>query len=306
VVSPDKLTPDALILASSSLPALPFEQRVSAAARAGFDAIGLSIWEWDRLRAAGTSVAAMRDSLRAHNMVLAEIEVHIGFSATPHERRRDPLPGVPYTDPDTEARMFEMARAFGARHLQAVGTFNTDIVEDDAAEAFARLCDRAAEHDLLVALEFVPCTNIGDAETANTIVATAGRDNGGLCVDSWHHFRGAKDMQLLKAIDPQHIVMIQLSDGPTEPDDADFLTDTMTNRRPPGEGDFDLVSFLRALWVRGNDAPISVEVLSPTLGSKLSPSDLAARLATTSRSVVRAARAADATTPADGRSSTEA
>lgn len=256
MVSPNGLARDALILASSSVPAVPFEQRVSAAAAAGFDAIGLSIWEWDRLFTSGISVAAMRDCLRAHDMRLAEIDVHIGFAATPQERRREPLPGVPYTDRDTEARMFEMAHAFGVRHLQAVGAFGTDIVEDDAAEAFAGLCDRAAEHDLLVALEFVPGTNIADAGTASTIVAAAGRDNGGLCVDSWHHFRGANDTQLLEAIDPQKIIMIQLDDGPSDPADADFLADTMNNRLPPGEGEFDLVSFVRVLWARGSAAPI--------------------------------------------------
>jgi sugar phosphate isomerase/epimerase len=183
-----------------------------------------------------------------------------------------------------------MAAAFGARHLQTVGTFNTDVLEDHAVEAFAALCDRAAEHDLLVALEFVPCTNVPDASVASRLVSAAGRRNGGLCVDSWHHFRGANDDSLLRALSAEQVVMIQLDDGPAEPIDPDFVTDTMQHRLPPGEGHFDLVGFLRALWDAGVQAPISVEVLSAEMTAK-PITEVTQTLARATRAVVHAAQA---------------
>jgi len=42
-VPPAPLPPHALILANGSIPAVAFEERVAAAADAGFDAIGLSV-----------------------------------------------------------------------------------------------------------------------------------------------------------------------------------------------------------------------------------------------------------------------
>jgi sugar phosphate isomerase/epimerase len=279
-----------LILANGSLPPMPFDERVAAAASAGFDAIGLSVWEYMRLQAEGyVDDDAMRAALDRHGIRLAELEVVIGFAAAGEDLLRQPIPGVDYTDPETEARLFDMATTFGARHLQAVGTFESNRLEEHAVEAFADLCDRAAAHGLLVALEFVPTTNIPDAHAASELVTAAGRRNGGLCVDSWHHFRGRNDEQLLQSIPPEQVFMIQLDDGAAEPVDPDFVTDTMLHRLLPGDGEFDLVGFLSLLWARGIQAPISIEVLSADLASKPA-ADVASTLATASRSVIDAAR----------------
>jgi sugar phosphate isomerase/epimerase len=288
-VSPAPLPPDALILANGSLPPVAFEERVAAAAGAGFDAIGLSVWEYDRLRGEGYDDNRLRSALNRHGMRVAELEVVLGFAAIGPDRLRQPLPGLDYTDRDTEARFFEMATLFGARHLQTVGTFNSEKLEDQAVEAFAALCDRAAAYELLVALEFVPSTNIPDAGTATEIVTAAGRSNGGLCVDSWHHFRGHNDDRLLRAIPPEKVFMIQLDDGAAHPVDPDFITDTVLHRLPPGDGDFDLPGFLTILWSHGVQAPISVEVLSAEL-SQEPPDETAQTLAKATRNVVTAAR----------------
>jgi sugar phosphate isomerase/epimerase len=287
---------DALILASGSLPSMPFAERVAAAAAAGFDAIGLSVWEYERLRRTDCDARAMRAALEQHGLRLAELEVVLGFAAAGDDLLRQPIPGVNYTDRDTEMRFFEMASIFGARHLQAVGTFGSDVVEEGAVEAFASLCDRAAVHGLLVALEFVPGTNIPDAAVASALVKAAGRPNGGLCVDSWHHFRGRNDDDMLRSMPPEQVFMIQLDDGSARPIDDDFVRDTLLNRVPPGQGDFDLVGFLRLLWNHGVQAPISVEVLSGDL-AKQPPSDVAERLANATRATVAAAHGTGAEAP---------
>jgi len=258
----------ALILAGGSLGPVPFDERVAAAAAGGFDGIGLSVAEYVRLRDQGYEVAQMREALDRHGLHLAELTVFVGFSAPDALVGTAPTSHLRYTDRQTEATFFEMAEAFGARHLQAVGTFGTDVLEEDAAERFAGLCDRAAGFGLLVALEFVPTTNVPDAGTAQRVVATAGRPNGGLCVDSWHHFRGRADDDLLRAMEPDRAFMIQLADGTRDPQDPDVITDTVLHRLAPGDGEFDLTAFLRLLWGMGVQAPISVEVLSADLRAR--------------------------------------
>jgi len=282
-------TANSLILANGSLGPLPFAERVAAAAGAGFDAIGLSVWEYDRLSHEGCDADAMRNILDRHGLRLAELEVFLGFAVSGEAAQVEPIPGLRYTDAATEARLFEMAEAFDARHLQAVGTFTTDVLEADAAQAFAGLCDRAAEHGLLVALEFVPGTNIPDAAVAQRIVTEADRRNGGICVDAWHHFRGRADDALLLALRPEQVVMIQLDDGPRTARHPDFLIDTMQYRLPPGAGEFDLAHFLRLLWQVGVDAPVSVEVLSSELAARPAQ-EVAALLGDGSRDVIATAR----------------
>ena len=107
-----------------------------------------------------------------------------------------------------------MADEFGSRYLQAIGPYEGTSI-DQAASGFAGLCDRAAAHDLLVGIEFLPFTNIQTAAAAWPIVDAAGRPNGGLCIDIWHHKRGANDDALLIAADPpERVFAIQMSDGP--------------------------------------------------------------------------------------------
>ena len=58
----------------------------------------------------------------------------------------------------------------------------------------------------------------------------------------------------------------------------------------PGQGDFDLDGFLRALLATGTTAPVSVEVLSDH-NDQLPPATVARTLATATRSVLLAAGA---------------
>ena len=109
----------------------------------------------------------------------------------------------------------EMADVFGARHLQSIGPYEGSI--GDAARAFARVCDRAAESELRVAIEFLPPNNIPDAGVALDIVKRADRPNGGVCVDVWHHFREARDEELIRALPFERIVSSRSAMAPSSP-----------------------------------------------------------------------------------------
>jgi sugar phosphate isomerase/epimerase len=159
---------------------------------------------------------------------------------------------------------------------------------DAVAERFAGICDRAAEHGLLLAIEFLPWTQIPDAATAWEIARQAGRPNGGVLIDAWHYFRGAADPDQLRAIPPDHVVVIQLDDaGPAE---GDAWEDTIRRRLLPGEGEFDLAGLLRLLDDIGVTAPISVEIMSDQL-SGLPAVEVARRAHDAATTVLSRARA---------------
>src|SRR3954447_25141847 len=190
-------------------PRFSFEQRVAAAADAGFAGIGLLVSDYQTMRDAGATGSELRAIADDHGVVVAELEFLYDWHADGDrgaEARRN------------EDVFYEMADTFGSRHM------NCGILDppgslpplDVVAERFAAVCDRAAEHGLLMAFEFLPWTAVPDVTAAWDIVRTAGCANGGVLLDSWHHFRGANDEQALRSVPPEHITAVQLDDADAE------------------------------------------------------------------------------------------
>lgn len=229
----------------------PIADRVRLAGDAGFDGIGLYVDHYARLEREGAAPGALHDLLAEHDIRLREIEVIGGLGA-------DGPGGAAAAQ--REAVAFRMADAFGCRYLQVIGPAGADHAA--AVAAFVGLCDRAAHHGLVVGLEFLPFTDITDIHDALRIVQAADRPNGGICVDVWHHERGAPDLAAISGLPGEMITGIQLSDGPRTPVSPDYYTDCLTNRLPPGDGEFDLVAFMAAVRSTGTTAPVSVEVCS--------------------------------------------
>jgi sugar phosphate isomerase/epimerase len=209
-----------------------FDERVAAAAAAGFAAIGLAVEDYSACRDRGLSPADLRRILADCGITVAELEFLTHWWHDGEQGQRARL---------IEEQLYAAADTFGARHLNvgSIGGRGTLPALEVVAEQFAALCDRAARHGLLVALEFLPWSDIDDAGTAWTIVRQAGRANGGILIDSWHYFRGTADPAQVRAIPAAHFCAIQF-------DDADavqvggMLEDTTQRRRLPGEGAFDL------------------------------------------------------------------
>jgi sugar phosphate isomerase/epimerase len=129
-------------------------------------------------------------------------------------------------------------------------------------------------------------TNIPDAGSAWELADLAGRPNAGLCVDSWHHFRGANDLDLLGSVPAERVFVVQINDGPRTRVHSDYYRDCTETRLPPGEGDFDLAAFVRTLEGMGVTVPYSVEVLSTELLARETPAELALHLATRTRTLI--------------------
>ena len=193
-----------------------------------------------------------------HGIELAEVEFLFDWSAGPDEpervenARQTGGPGVG-DGRRVRTRVVSVGELVRRRELPPF---------DVLVERFAALCDRAADHDLLVALEFMPFSGIPDVADA-------------ACTHSRQSERAERGPQRrLVALLPRHpgsrraappcgdrVFMIQLDDADEEVV-GELFEDTMFRRRYPGEGSFDLVGSCALLDEVGRPAPKSVEILS--------------------------------------------
>lgn len=233
---------------------VPFRSRLEAACAGGFDGIGLNVVEYARLREGGLSDGDMATMLDDHGLTIMELEALHRWG-----RVREPDKRAP----EFEALLEHVAGTFEVPHSVVIGYY--DGTFDEAVEQFARLCDRVAHTGLGIALEFLPFTQVATVADAVALVAAAGRANGGLCVDIWHHTRGGLDWAAIEGLAGQPILNVQFNDGPATPSIDDYYTETMAHRLLPGEGEFEIDRFLDVMAVVAPDAPISVEVLSEEL-----------------------------------------
>ncbi|TEX45420.1 MAG: hypothetical protein B7C54_10030 [Acidimicrobiales bacterium mtb01] len=267
------MAPEQLILSHFTLaPMHPIEERVRLAAANGFAGIGLFVGQYLALEKEGFAPHGLADLLSEHDLCLAEIEVVTGLGRDGVGGERAAL---------FEDAGFRMADFFGCRYMQVIGPAG-DV--ESGTRAFGSLCDRAADHGLVLGLEFLPFTDIYSVDDARRIVEGAGRPNGGICVDSWHHQRGANDLAAIGRLPGELVTGVQMNDGTRAPQHDDYYTDCLANRVAPGDGEFDLTGLIETLRRIGAKVPWSVE--APSATGWENASEHVARCATGMRSVM--------------------
>jgi sugar phosphate isomerase/epimerase len=278
---------DDLVLCAGTLPReTPWNERLTAAASAGFAALSLWGRDYAAARRDGWTDADLRAQLDDHGLAIAELDP--AWWWTPGDVDVASLVAIDTMDVfrHAEAEIFAIADAIGARSINAVDVLGGTWGVDDATEAFAELCDRAAEHGLVAHLEFLPWSRIPDLATAWEVVRGADRPNGGVAIDAWHWFRSSvpPDVATLRTIPGAKVLAVQLDDAPAEAE-ANLMSATLHERRLPGDGSIDLVVLLGALHDIGCEAPIGVEVFSDALHA-LGPAESAQRAAEATRAVL--------------------
>jgi sugar phosphate isomerase/epimerase len=265
-----------------------FPETVEVAAAAGFRGVSVYQHEYAAARGGGWSDHALRAHLDAHGIAVSEVDgamawlpgdaagVAPGDGTAPRLR----LAGVD--------EFVECAVAVGARSLTALEVrgrrVGRDIPWDAAAEAFAVLCDRAATERLLVHLEYFPWSGIPDLATALEVVRRAGRANGGVLVDLWHHVRGPDAGSDDFADTAPHVLAVHVNDtavvaGPSPAEEARH------GRELPGAGAGRAAALVAALRSHGCSAPLEVEVTSDAMDA-LPPLEAARRAMAALRAVV--------------------
>jgi len=243
--------------------ALP--ERAAAAAQAGFDGMALRADRWHEMLADGWSGARILELLGGHGLVVSEIE--------PLRFLRDDLLQV----------VTDMVRSLGVRRVQVTPPIDGSAADPARVAAWLKAA-AAMLPDTQLAIEFLPPTNIPDAPSALRLIEQAGgAPNLGLCVDSWHVFRGG-GLASLAGIDPNRVFMVQINDGTLRPTAADYIDDCLRFRLPCGEGEFDLDAFMRLLPA---SAPVNVEVINDALDRRPAAEVAALLYDTTATMLVR-------------------
>lgn len=252
---------DRLAFCSPPFGHVPLLDRIAPVAAAGFDVISLQpgdVWQLEEQGMRADEIAAR---IADAGLSVGEVDCTANWMERQNRQGDDADDLSLLLRSLTAERVVETAARIGARSVVAIDLSATPPPLDEAAEAFAALCDLAAAHGLKAHIEFLPTGAIRSLSEAWAIVSAAGRDNGGLTIDAWHFFRSGSTLEQLAAIPGRHIHTIQLCDAPLQAT-TDLWTELMTARLLPGEGELDLAGLVRTLDAIGCDAPVGVEVFN--------------------------------------------
>jgi len=188
---------------------------------------------------------------------------------------------------------FEAAAELGAQHVLSSGwTPDRNYV----GEKFAELCDLAKPFGLTVDFEFVTFAAMGTLADAVAAVRSAGRKNGGICIDTLHFFRSNTELAELDDLPRSWFQFMQLCDAPKEPPTTTegLIFAARSDRKFLGEGGLDLAAVIN----RFPPMPYSLEIPNSKLALTMSPLEIAKKALSTARAYLNAAHSAPAMTKA--------
>lgn len=279
------LAPNDLVCAAVPVAHVPLLERLEPLRAAGFAGVSVSVGDYRALLEAGVTPAEVRSRIADAGLEVADIEC-VGLWLPGHDCVEGPwaraLAGL---TPETGV---EIAAALGAQGLLVTEMLGLSAPLEELAESFARICDLAAPHGIVVHLEGVSFGAVPDFAAALAVVELAGRANGAVTLDPWHFFRSGGTLAQLAATPASRIGCVQLCDAPLAPD-GDALRETTTARLLPGEGELDLTGLIATLDAIGSTAPITVEVFHRDNRHR-TMAEIAASWSASARRVLDAAR----------------
>ena len=160
---------------------------------------------------------------------------------------------------------FATAQRLGIGLVLVCSNVATATVDSDdvSAEQLRRLGELARRYDIKVAFEALAWGRfIDDYRRAWRIVALADHPNVGTCLDSFHVLSRGHDPAGIEDIPGEKIFFLQLADAPAL--SMDVLSWSRHHRLFPGEGNFDLASFVSHVLATGYQGPLSLEVFNDT------------------------------------------
>jgi len=236
------------ILSLASLPKASVDERLEAAARAGFK--GVTLWTDDACSLA-RSAGTIRAGVEAHGHEVACIEAALRW-VSPDEAAEEAL------------ALAALCDGAGSQSLLACALPDRAYDTEDAIRGFETLCDGLGHGGVTVSLEFLPWSPIANLADAWRILESAGRENAGLTLDVFNWYRSGSDLDLLSTL-PGHIVRsIQLCDASAKPI-GELAHEAMHDRLLPGQGGADIGALLTSVKKTGARPALTIEVFNDTL-----------------------------------------
>jgi 4-hydroxyphenylpyruvate dioxygenase len=228
------------------------EEKLAAAARAGFD--GVEIFEND-LIASALSPADVRSRAAGLGLSIELYQPFRDFEAVPDGQLERNLRRADHK--------FELMTALGAPMLLVCSNVGAAAIDDDARAAgqLRQLAQRAAAHGIRVAYEALAWgRHVRSYARAWQLVAAADHPQLGLALDSFHILSLHHDTAAIRGIPGEKIFFLQLADAPLL--SLDTLAWSRHYRCFPGQGGFDLAGFIADVLAAGYSGPWSLEVFN--------------------------------------------
>lgn len=177
------------------------------------------------------------------------------------------------TDVTTYRPHLEAAASLGVRNIV------TNIWVDDREfyiEAFAKLCDIAAEFSMVVNLEFVTWSKVRNLAEARHIIEAAGRSNAAVLIDTLHFHRSRVTLEELASCPKELIRIAHICDAPPgfPTDEASLIHTGRAERLYPGDGVVDIAGIVKLL---GDHVVLGVEVPNNVIAERIGPTEHARR-----------------------------
>lgn len=212
-----------------------FERYCDAAASAGFDGLTLGMQQMGQLDPSTVATTVAKHGLYCSDFTSIIVTRH-------------------------DDAVMASARAM-APFVQATGAGSalTLVWTAISAESLDRIARVSQILSVPCCLEVSPAV-INTIEDGQRIVEAVGAEHVVIMVDSYHFYRAGSTIEMLRALPPEHLGIVQFADALPAISD-DYATETMTRRAWPGEGELDLVTFADAVIDTGWNGAVSVEVL---------------------------------------------
>jgi sugar phosphate isomerase/epimerase len=231
-----------------------FRTRVEVAAKAGFT--GMGFWHTDILEIRKSySFKDMKHILDANGIVNVEVEWLLDWFCTDARKK---------ASDEIRALLLDAAEGLRARHIKVADLGNDCADVAQLTEAFAPLCRQAAERGTNILFEMLPAqfSRAASLDQVLAITRGSGAPNGGTMLDNLHLQRiGISSEEIMRKLKAGDLIGVEINDG-TLAMPVRFQDSVVNKRLLPGDGEFDIAAFLRALWTVGYDGPIGVEVLN--------------------------------------------
>ncbi|MER2133093.1 MAG: TIM barrel protein [Arthrobacter sp.] len=228
------------------------EDKLRACAAAGFD--GVEIFEQDLVVSPSTP-EQIRELAHSLGLTLDLYQPFRDFEGVSEDVLADNLRRA-------EAKFSLMNRLGIDTMLVCSNVATATIDDDDVAAAQLRLMgETAARYGVRLAYEALAWGRyVSDFEHAWRIVELADHPNVGTCLDSFHILSRRWDPAAIEKIPAEKIFFVQLADAPEL--SMDVLSWSRHYRVFPGEGAFDLVTFMGHLVRSGYNGPVSLEIFN--------------------------------------------
>ncbi|MBF4995076.1 sugar phosphate isomerase/epimerase and 4-hydroxyphenylpyruvate domain-containing protein [Arthrobacter gandavensis] len=228
------------------------EDKLRACAAAGFE--GVEIFEQDLVVSPSTP-EQIRDLAQSLGLTLDLYQPFRDFEGVDEDSLADNLRRA-------EAK-FRLMNRLGIDTMLVCSNVATATVDDDevAAAQLRRMGETAARYGVRLAYEALAWGRyVSDFEHAWRIVELANHPNVGTCLDSFHILSRRWDPAAIEKIPAEKIFFVQLADAPEL--SMDVLSWSRHYRVFPGEGAFDLVTFMGHLVRSGYNGPVSLEIFN--------------------------------------------